>query len=420
MLVILSDLHLSDGTAVDRNIHSRQVEDFWHNLNRQKKGLNPFSRKHETEIEIVFLGDFFDLLRSQQWERSPVKPWHPQSPEQKKVVEAICDGIFSRNHEALEIFRKFLGTTPVKGHYVIGNHDQLLLRYPDVFKKLHERLNLFFPEPFHPNHHYEKFFEHYGVFAHHGDRGDPWNDIRGVLHPIGDAMVTQIYNRFPKIASSLFSGGERLCRALEDIVFVRPYRLAPYWIIQATREYGEEKKVKQCWNQLVEEFLEVDFVRTWSSEMRKITRAFSPPSALKATLRVSSTLPFRGWLSVGRMVNAMGNLFALSPKKVRHIRQEFSEINMSGSDIKFLVKGHTHNPGVLSLGKIDSRDCTYINTGTWTRTLLPQRFGPMEPADDFIKSFVASDFISYAIFFRPEENPATDMEFWSGRLNPRG
>ena len=37
-------------------------------------------------LEIVLLGDIFDLIRSEQWIKTKVRPWDAKSPKQEQIT----------------------------------------------------------------------------------------------------------------------------------------------------------------------------------------------------------------------------------------------------------------------------------------------------------------------------------------------
>ena len=63
MLVIVSDFHFSDGTAVPANwnVNPRGIELLLRDVYRQA------TRKGVKELYLVLLGDIFDTLRSEVW-----------------------------------------------------------------------------------------------------------------------------------------------------------------------------------------------------------------------------------------------------------------------------------------------------------------------------------------------------------------
>jgi UDP-2,3-diacylglucosamine pyrophosphatase LpxH len=68
MLVFISDLHFVDGTAGERTINPKAFDYFFKDLN----GIIEDDRNTLKELNLVFLGDIFDLLRTWYWLDSPV------------------------------------------------------------------------------------------------------------------------------------------------------------------------------------------------------------------------------------------------------------------------------------------------------------------------------------------------------------
>ncbi|MGE3777621.1 MAG: hypothetical protein AB7F89_10580, partial [Pirellulaceae bacterium] len=77
MLVIISDLHLTDGTSGDDSnpgafeIFRERLQELAYRASWRVDGTyRPLDR-----IELVLLGDIFDLMRSQHWLASTARPW---------------------------------------------------------------------------------------------------------------------------------------------------------------------------------------------------------------------------------------------------------------------------------------------------------------------------------------------------------
>ena len=117
MLVIISDLHLSDGSrdatvsygAMEifaRRLCELAVEASW----RADGNYRPIER-----IDIVLLGDVFDVVRSTEWLASPtLRPWSdPQSAEFCDAVSRITGRIVEKNEELMAILRALTGPAGV-------------------------------------------------------------------------------------------------------------------------------------------------------------------------------------------------------------------------------------------------------------------------------------------------------------------
>jgi len=68
MLVFISDIHLTDGTSGE-TINPGAFEKFVLYLEDMA------DTAQAKELEIVLLGDIFDIIRSDYWLRSGIRPW---------------------------------------------------------------------------------------------------------------------------------------------------------------------------------------------------------------------------------------------------------------------------------------------------------------------------------------------------------
>lgn len=166
MLVFLSDIHWTDGTSGE-TIRSGAYRGFVQDLSRMAKDANA------RDLEVVFLGDIFDLIRSEQRIKTNVRPWDVKSPAQEKITKTILQGILKNpeNRRSLNYLRgiqnlKINGREiPVRFTYLIGNHDWLINRYRSCLELVRKALvitsNNLFP--------WKGYWESYKVFARHGD-----------------------------------------------------------------------------------------------------------------------------------------------------------------------------------------------------------------------------------------------------------
>ena len=151
MLVIIGDLHLTDGTSgqtIKENafrIFTERVRDMALDASfRQDNTYEPIDR-----IDILLLGDILDVIRSTAWLQEGVtaRPWSdPSNNAFIKKVKDISDEILEHNKSSLNHLKKLsqdngltlppsddTGTQPdykksrlpvaVKIHYMVGNHD---------------------------------------------------------------------------------------------------------------------------------------------------------------------------------------------------------------------------------------------------------------------------------------------------------
>jgi len=145
MLVILSDIHLTDGTS-GTTIEPRAFQKFGNILSDI---IGDHRQAQIKEIEIVLLGDIFDVIRSSLWLRKqnqhptqPIRPWSdPGEKDSKgwdvrqyaeKIVQAMVKD--PRNIKAQDYLWQYQDDWAKKDvkvdfTYLIGNHDWLINRY---------------------------------------------------------------------------------------------------------------------------------------------------------------------------------------------------------------------------------------------------------------------------------------------------
>ena len=108
MLVIVSDLHLNDGTtgalldAGAAELLTDRVCDLAYRACWRADGsYQPIQR-----VDLVLLGDVFDIIRSQRWLTSDVRPWSDlHSPAGVEMVSGITSEILRKNVEIIRQLR---------------------------------------------------------------------------------------------------------------------------------------------------------------------------------------------------------------------------------------------------------------------------------------------------------------------------
>ena len=133
MLVVISDLHLTDGTT-GSTVGASAFRDFCDRLkelaydaswrdNRAGGKLDPSAPDKYYEpidgFDLVLLGDVFDIIRSTAWTENgeTVRPWYDPAVEnwEKRLadkVEEIVDAILINNYESLSVLRELSAETP--------------------------------------------------------------------------------------------------------------------------------------------------------------------------------------------------------------------------------------------------------------------------------------------------------------------
>ncbi len=445
MLVVISDLHLTDGTSgttisadAFRLLAERLTELAASASARSDGSYRPIER-----VDLVLLGDVLDLIRSTRWLTAEVRPWDdPQSPAVAETLSAIVSDILRRNEASLGVLRSLAqglvrlapagqvgrraatGETvpvPVRIHYMVGNHDWPLHLVGAQYNRLRRQIAVHlglatepdgpFPhEPWESAELLDAMRKH-RVLARHGDVFDPLN-FDGVrdASSIGDAIVVELVSRFAvQVEHELGPDLPPATRAgLRELDNIRPLLLVPVWIdgllARTCPSAALRHRVKQTWDTLAEAFLDLPIVRqhdTW--------RPRDLVDGLERALRISRRLPI-GWASsiAGWLCKLRGAATA------SYAHHALAEEDFRNRRARHIVYGHTHQPECVPLDASYADafvlNQMYFNSGTWRRVYHPTLLAPGE------HEFIAHEAISLLAFFPGDERGGRPYETWTGTL----
>ncbi len=393
MLIVISDLHLSDGTS-SHNISHRAFSHFFDYIKRSL-------RKEYKELIVVFAGDTFDLLRSDYWLNvdDAEKPWGdlPKDSRQYAVsskqqnkeshLKNILNNILETNKTSLEIIKQAdtLFPIPIKKIIIPGNHDRMMEEihdYGDILKNALGDVTIL-KGPYSN--------EDYGVLIRHGHEYDEYNfEADGI--PIGDVKTVELFVRLPFEIKAKFPELEDELKSAEDI---RPqWRIFDY--LQSTYvEMDIKSYIENVVEKTIDNYFAIPYVKEWIEEHDTLS-PLDAADKLEYMLYLSKLLPM-DW------AEKLLKIFSYFETKEPHY-EEMAEKEKA----LYVAYGHTHNENVSFLG-VDKRfHRYYINTGTWRERILASNTGV----------FSRYKTMTYAIFYKPEER-MTDFpsfELWNGAL----
>ncbi|HBX69878.1 MAG TPA: hypothetical protein DEH25_11005 [Chloroflexi bacterium] len=455
MLVIVSDLHLKDGTSgtsitpdAFRVFAERLCSMAYRASWRTNGKYQPID-----SIDLVLLGDIFDHILSTRWheenEGDPgfARPWHdPQSPALIEKIRQITHGALAYNAEACDVLRKIsLGEVislppatadgqPASGdaerlpvrvriHAVVGNHDWYFhlpgAAYDAIRADVVTTLGLANAPTLFPHDPAESpvlmdVFRQHRVFARHGDIFDSMNynqEIGRDTATLGDALASEMLTLFPlevhrRLGDDLspqFNSG------LKELTNVRPALVTPLWISNLVDNYAGSKAlsdtVKAIWDELGERFLDLNFVRKQDHFLK-----FDAVDALQSILFTSRALSFE----------TINKIMGWATEKFWHGKYSIAEKATLEPAFKdrwanFLVYGHTHIHEIVPLdstltgNKVFNQ--VYINSGTW------HSYHDLTLGVDQKRKFVGMHVMTYLAFFREDERSGHPFESWSGSLS---
>jgi len=467
MLVIVSDLHLTDGTTGQRipvgafRVFRERLESMAYDASKRDDD----TYKPIQEFDLVLLGDIFDMLRSTQWnnetmgEEGHARPWSdPNDPALARKVEQLIDGILEKNAESVEILRSMAEGAaislppptrngqvdrrvsrdrrsrlrlPVKVniHYMNGNHDWFLhlpgASFDRIRKKVIDSMGLknpVTPFPHEPGESptIQSIFAQHQVFARHGDIFDPFNYVKEKgrnYSCLGDALVVELFNPFPVAIDAEL--GNKLPKEfyedLREMGSVRPGTMTPVWIASLLERYQVDKKqiaqITGIWRSLIDKFLKLNFLKELDQA------GFDIVDTLEILLKILRSFSLEKLddyaPTAEKLINLQSTIWGGG--EFGFDENASKEEAYQSEEAQFIVYGHTHSFKVIPLRSTHKNgkpfDQMYINSGTWHPL---HELGKVDPKK---RSFIMHKTMSYLGFYRSDERKGRTFETWTGTLD---
>ena len=459
MIVVISDLHLTDGTSGETiregafRVFRQRLCDMVYDASWREGG----KYKPVEEIHLILLGDILDVIRSTAWLKSKTpRPWDKNlhSDSLVKKIGVITGGILKKNQKSLGILRSLSKeraiTLPpataagevgkvghdrthadrvpvkVKMYYMVGNHDWFFhvtgAGYNQIRRKIVKAMGLEnnpslpFPHELGEVPELKDACEQHKLFVRHGDIYDPFNyEETRDASSLGDAIVIELLNRFPKaVEKQMRDILPKAClEGLREIDNVRPLLAIPVWVdglLRRTCDDDNQKKgVKKIWNDLVDDFLKEDFVKKHDKWFK-----FDLVDELEAALKLTRVFSFR---SVNRLVSFFKKAVPGLGEDTFY-RHSLTEAAFKTRRADYIVYGHTHYPEIVPLDITFSGDRAvgqiYLNSGTWRRVHRLAQRNPEQ--EEFLGYYV----MTYLAFYQGNERGGRPYESWSGSLAGAG
>jgi UDP-2,3-diacylglucosamine pyrophosphatase LpxH len=460
MLVIISDLHLSDGTTGMRTpagafeLFRARLEEMAYNASqRGDRTYRPIE-----SLDLLLLGDILDPLSTTRWtdeqkgEPGYARPWSsPDDPAFVNKVGEITEKILLKNAEGLEILGRAAGgegislppptkdhradpasrqwlPVRVRVHYMIGNHDWFYhLPSPgldSIRRRIIQAMGLSneaspFPYLLSESDRLSELLARHGVFARHGDYHDPYNLFQKNRDhaSLSDAVCVELMKRIGVLIRSEFQGElpDEFFRDLDEMGSIRPELMTPVWIASLLDRYqatpAQREKIDEIWHELVTQFSRLDFLQELNQPF-----AFDLVDALQAALlfaRFTSLDRLNDWaLAIDQLERQWGLGGRHNSSYEKYAVQEEA---YRSREARFIVYGHTHQSAVTALRSTSKNglpfDQMYLNAGTW----LPVH--ETCATDSNKKGFIFHKAMGYLGIYQGDERRYKAYETWSGTLD---
>ena len=467
MLVIASDIHLTDGSTGLRmpvgafRLFRQRLEDMAYDASkRDETTYQPIE-----EFDLLLLGDIFDLLRTTQWnneqkgEAGFSRPWDkPTHPNFVKKVNDIVDAILAQNADALQVLRELAEGTaislppanslgqvdrrvsrdhrsklrlPIKVniHYMCGNHDWIFHLpgndFDQVRKKVVQKMGLSnpitpFPHQPEDSARIAEILQRHSVYARHGDVHDPSNYVEKQgrdYSSLGDALLMEVFNPFPKLVEDNFKTQlpPGFYADLKEMGSIRPSLMTPVWVADSLRRNlvidPYQKTINAIWKDLVNDFLKLDFLKELDDDL------FGPVDALRLLLKALAKISLDKLDDLALAAEKIVNLHAAisGGGELGFDKHATKDEAYKSGEARFIVYGHTQGFKLRPLRTYTknnlSIDQVYLNSGTWHPL---HEVGSLKSKQ---QNFFMYKTMSFLSFYQGSERKGRAFESWIGNLD---
>ncbi len=480
MLVVISDLHLGDGTTAASipasafYLFAKRLRQDAHFASVQNGKYHPI-----TELDVILMGDILDPLHSTKWlfplqgqeeyvnidgqehiritepnHKNYIRPWSDTNDPRfaAKLLE-VTRAIIEKNKGAMEVMRKLatgefidfdtvdgsgdrdtsgLNKIPLKVrfHYMVGNHDWYYHLKGPNFDQIRQEIidamglsNPSSPFPYdlrkiNPDSPWqvdeapeiERLFKQYKIFCRHGDIFDGFNfdmEHGRDLASMGDVFTMEVCNRYPEELRRRPEINLEIVDNLRHITNVRPALATPLWITGQIRKLSTENKLvdvgdknlKKIWDDLAENFLNLDFVKA------KDKFGLDIVDKMQAAIKISKVVSFD---TIDKMIYRLQNR-GISGGDHSFAEHALQEPAFMDDSARYVIYGHTHHHETIPLDFDDiGGNQIYFNSGTWHTYFDLARKDPKE------KKFIPYKALTYITFYKEDEHDERHFETWSG------
>jgi UDP-2,3-diacylglucosamine pyrophosphatase LpxH len=451
MLIILSDLHLTDGTCGESigpdafYVFAERLDEMAMRASWREDG----TYRPIAEINILLLGDILDPLHSTLWLDTDLntpdytRPWTDRNhPLYAKKLAQVTQAIIKENADSLRVLRDLkveipsqLDTqhqwrektdqveVPVYLFYMLGNHDWYYgikgAAFDAIRAEIVETLGLAqsnAPFPYEPSDDKKlaSMLDQYRVYAFHGDRYDTFNfdpDQTGRIHSgLGDVFTVEMLNRFPvEVARQLPELPEKVIANFRELSHVRPALATTLWVSSQIKHNNlpnaTQTKIKKIWEKMGSEFLALDVVRDFDKRLE-----FDSVDKLEIALSISKAASFQtiNDLALWVQEKLWGGIISYAKHAVEE--KAFKE-----KKANYIVYGHTHHHEIKPLDTEENgnqlEDQVYFNSGTW------HTFYDLAVNKPYEQKFIKYQISTYLLFYKDGERRGHKFETLSATFS---
>lgn len=345
--LILSDLHIGDGSAKDDFYYDEEFVDL----------LDAFREK---ETVLIMNGDILELVEAQRVKDHGMIPFF----ELIEVLEPEVVDDIVRNHEKVfSSLRDFSRKNRII--YIVGNHDYYLLKSQKLQDRLKEYLGSVEIRPYY-------YVEELGTLIIHGNQFDVLNRfIRdkktgGLVPPLGDFIARYMMVYFEEHIEEFVPRN-----VIRDYDNVRPLLDVFNWFEHVTELYNLGEDLLELWIKNFLELMKCATAKYWLKKnypfLRFLSKLFlNRMGGMKlGEMLVRLAMEIRSWRRTNYLLRVAKKVL-MGRKRLE--KEDFcgyeDKANPLDVEIRGFVMGHIHH-SELEIFHVDGQHKFYLNTGTW-------------------------------------------------------
>jgi UDP-2,3-diacylglucosamine pyrophosphatase LpxH len=308
MKAFFSDFHMRDRNERDDFQYHKEFDELVRKLSDEFKN-----------IEIILLGDFFDLIRTQKYYEPQGEPL--TEDKIKEIKRRVMTEILEDHGAFFETLRHFVEKPEHTFKYIVGNHNFGTSLDGRLLEMIQKKFGLVFT----PEHYYRD--EKLKIWAEHGHRYDIINntynkDGTPITYCLGDQIVVEIVDKFiEKVREKQTELGIDPA-IINDLDNVRPQSAIGNWL----DFIDEEGHLKQLYYETITSFIVKNAGEVATLALEFLTGKYQPD-----LIEAARALVQKG---VG----------------------------------KYIIFGHTHE----ALEKEFAEGAKHLNSGTWRKFIEPK------------------------------------------------
>ncbi len=345
--LILSDLHIGDGSSKDDFHYDRELTEL-------------LERYTDEEVSLILNGDAFEILESECVKSLGLIPFEELV---KKICPEIIDEIEKNHPLVFQSLRNFSKSHEII--YITGNHDYYILKNIGLKKKILEKFEKIRILPFF-------YIEDLSTLVIHGNQFDVINKFTidrktgKLIPPLGDFIPRYMMTYFDERIEELVPK-----EVLVDYDNIRPLLDVFDWLkfVKEVHNIGED--LVEIWVGSFLNLMRSSFVKSWLKSNYPFLRFTSKIFLNKfggiklGSVLVKAVMGIRKARRTDYLLKVAKNLL-IGKRKLQP--SDFAGYDLNGFDLKVplkgIVMGHIHHSKFQIFSTADGYKF-YLNTGTW-------------------------------------------------------